>query len=366
MQHRNAIELVVVATFTLSACSVATIEPRADADPPDSARPDTGQPPPQDCPHDPDDFDYVCDASVDATPDAAVPDPVDSALPDSALPDSALPDGGPTADYCPHDYVPSPCDRCLVAPRAVDPCEGEPRMPAAAILEDTSWIGRRCIAGSITVANGATLTIEAGSEIYFAPFSTLLVRGHLAIAGTADDRVLLSADGLRPTSMSWEGISVEMYRGGTLAMEHATLEFSRQGVVTWEDGSRPTRAGPEVTVSVRHSELRYNNAAYYPDDNSELWRSSVWCNLSGVLIVSEDDPVIAHVGNNICHNLDGAAYAVQDGADMSGNYWCATDPAAIEAAIHDIRDPGGSYASGVVTFEPILTSPVPGAPAFPF
>ena len=94
MRHRNVLSLIVVIVLGASACTVSTIAPPPDTEAPDAARPDTGQPPMQDCPHDPDDPDYVCDASVDAGLDSATPDSAtpDSAIPDSAIPDSAIPD----------------------------------------------------------------------------------------------------------------------------------------------------------------------------------------------------------------------------------------------------------------------------------
>ena len=218
--------------------------------------------------------------------------------------------------------------------------------------------------GTDRIVSGATLTIEAGAEVYFARSAGITVEGHLEIAGTSDDRVLLSADGVRPTASWWDGISVQMMEGGTLAMDYTTVEFAGWAVATWEDGADPTLAGPDITVSVRHSELRYNHTGYTPDDNSELSQSSVWCNTLGVFIASEDDPVITHTGNNICHNIEDGVKAWQDAADMSGNYWCTDDLTAIGNMIYDERD--DIDMGGIVTFEPILTSPAPGAPAFPY
>ena len=99
------------------------------------------------------------------------------------------------------------------------------------IVSDTTWTkegGPYYIAGEVHVMKGATLTIEAGTEVYFRNTpstqyrSGILVDGNLVLEGTKSEKIKLAPYGDESTSGSWKGIYVT--ERGTLAAEHTLIE----------------------------------------------------------------------------------------------------------------------------------------------
>ena len=83
------------------------------------------------------------------------------------------------------------------------------------------------------------------------------------------------------------------------------------------------------------------------------------------LSVSGPQGTLAAKDNNIYGN---GRYAVEEGAesesaiDTTNSWWGTTDTAAIDAAIYDFSD---NPSLGIVSYSPIATAPVAGAPADP-
>lgn len=99
------------------------------------------------------------------------------------------------------------------------------------IVSDTTWTneeGPYYIAGEIHVMKGATLTIEAGTEVYFRNTpstqyrSGILVDGNLVLEGTKSEKIKLAPYGDESTSGSWKGIYVT--ERGTLTAKHTLIE----------------------------------------------------------------------------------------------------------------------------------------------
>ncbi|RLB47103.1 MAG: hypothetical protein DRJ42_26185 [Deltaproteobacteria bacterium] len=351
-----------VAVLVFSGCSRGADGGDFDPSFPDAATSDAGvSPPPRHAPpsgcdpRDPDAF-GECTADAGGPDDSGRPDDTE----DAAVVDTSVP---PVPADCPWDDA-ACATRCLVAARTADPCAGLPTIAPGTILDDTVWDGSYCVEGTVGVLSGVTLTIEAGSELYFRPGATLSTEGLIEARGTAAAPILFSGAGLDPYAGIWGGLDVRLTPGGQVDLHHVTIEWAEYGVGQWEEYSHPTFAGPETNALLEQVTLRFNQTGIILDDNTHISDSLVMCNVIGINVAAEDpDPGPAITNNNLCDNRLYDVSAGQDGADVRGNYWCTTDMGVIEARTYDERD--SLSAGGLLDFSPILTGPAPGAPALP-
>ncbi len=84
-----------------------------------------------------------------------------------------------------------------------------PEIPAGTITQDTLWI-RACspyiVAGDVTIAQGATLTIEPGVEVRFKGPYSLWVQGKLMAQGTPADPITFTSRAATPAPGDWVGL----------------------------------------------------------------------------------------------------------------------------------------------------------------
>ncbi len=308
--------------------------------------------------------DIAPDVEPDVTPDVA-PDVTPDVAPDVPADTSVEITG-----YCPtfEDFgfdpgVEEECpDRCRAQPRERDVCDGATRVEAGTVLEDTTWSGRICAEGQVGILRGVTLTVAAGTEVYFGRGASIRVEGTLRVEGTADAIVRMSSSLEMPRVNAWSGINVQLSEGGRAYLDYAIVEFASYGIATWE--SDPfTTVGEEITVEARHTLFQHNGIAAAPDDNSRVTLSTVVCNREGIWVASEDEPVQDIINNNICDNIEAGMVALQDHANARDTYWCATTFDAIHEQIRDERD--DVALGGLIEIEPWRMTPVPDAPALP-
>jgi subtilisin family serine protease len=107
------------------------------------------------------------------------------------------------------------------------------------ITQNTTWPVHVLLDGDVEVAQGATLTIPAGTTVRFAatdaadlePFFTdrveLHVKGALAVNGTSTAPVVFRSDKSTPTDHDWVHIQV---LSGSLTMNYAQLRHSEWGI----------------------------------------------------------------------------------------------------------------------------------------
>jgi hypothetical protein len=129
------------------------------------------------------------------------------------------------------------------------------------LLASTVWTEENSpylVAGDVTVASNATLTIMPGVTVLFlansddtvggqAPYdSELIIQGTLNIAGTEAKGVTLTSSNREPATGDWGGIRVE---GGTASVTHATLEYSAYGIDLYDVsyGKTFTLSGSELS-----------------------------------------------------------------------------------------------------------------------
>lgn len=108
------------------------------------------------------------------------------------------------------------------------------------VEQDETWSGEmpRQIFGTLTVAEGATLTLEAGSHLYFHDKSMLQVDGTLRSLGTAEAPVMLEGDrrgqvingvGFEVMSRQWEGVTFGPTSTANV-LTYTTVRNTRYGV----------------------------------------------------------------------------------------------------------------------------------------
>ncbi len=105
-----------------------------------------------------------------------------------------------------------------------------PYLGSLTLTQDTRWSGELFLTGDVTVATGATLTIDPGTAVHFVPFDDngdghgdvrLTVHGRLEIQGTAAEPVLIDGwAGAGPGAAAFQTIDVN----GEAAISHAIIE----------------------------------------------------------------------------------------------------------------------------------------------
>ncbi|WP_243371343.1 right-handed parallel beta-helix repeat-containing protein [Geotalea sp. SG265] len=81
------------------------------------------------------------------------------------------------------------------------------------ITEDTTWKGTVLVEGGLVLASQATLTIEPGTTVIFAPSSSgekavFLVHGRIQALGGADKPVVFTSSFAEPSKGDWQGIVI--------------------------------------------------------------------------------------------------------------------------------------------------------------
>lgn len=142
------------------------------------------------------------------------------------------------------------------------------------IESDTTWTKEQpfLVFDSLKVAEGAKLTIKAGTEIYFHRNSKFIVEGSLDIQGNASDMVLFSGDRLDDIGSNipytniygqWEGISIKPTSTNNI-MEGLLMRGATYGIVIdsaeiVDNQYRIIFANSEIRTS-KYGNLYVNNA----------------------------------------------------------------------------------------------------------
>ena len=190
----------------------------------------------------------------------------------------------------------------------------------------------------MVVTSGATLTIEPGTKLYFAPHTGIVVEsGSLNIQGTALDPVVLTSEndqsGMTPNPGDWEGITIKS-SGNASTLRHVFIKYGK-GLTL--NASSPTiealsclynaQAGLKLvngaTLSTSEALIIYNDTGISTEDTSQLTISN------SVIKWNVNYDAVTHNSSSI---------------SAEDNWWGATNASSI-----------GSHVSGNVDFEPFLT-----------
>jgi len=104
----------------------------------------------------------------------------------------------------------------------------------AVLSEDVTWRGSVLVRGSVVVAPQATLRIDPGTLVRFAPSSTtqlatLVVQGRIHAAGTLERPIVFTPDSAKPARKSWGGI-VLLSTEKRNQLEHSRIEYVENGI----------------------------------------------------------------------------------------------------------------------------------------
>lgn len=122
------------------------------------------------------------------------------------------------------------------------------------------------VSGTIEVTKGATLRIEAGTEIKFATSSKILVNGELQVLGTPENPVVMTSASSQPKSGDWDGIEFTdkstnakvaggEYVSGSI-IKNAIIKFSK-GVVC--DDASPYIANSQFSLNTVGLDVKGDN-----------------------------------------------------------------------------------------------------------
>lgn len=234
--------------------------------------------------------------------------------------------------------------------------------PLATLPTDVVWRGIVTVEQPLTVLPGATLRIEPGTTVRFAPAAGLAVRGKLLATGTAVAKIVFTSAAVREPS-AWDEILLEYATGSEIA--HCVFEYATWGIhshftnllvadsrFSHNYGGMRFRSGP---VRIERSTFTGNTIgirAYL--GNAVITGNSITGNETGIF-VREKGGGLTITGNDFAansgHNIRVGDFNNED-VDARQNWWGGADPAA---TIFDGRTEPGI---GIVRYEPVLTRPV--------
>lgn len=115
------------------------------------------------------------------------------------------------------------------------------RTVSGVIDQREAWKGTIVVEGDVTVAPGARLTIEAGTDIVFKPLSDntrdgidktrseLIVQGILIVKGNIENRVTFTSAGKEPRMGDWYGIRLLNPKNISI-IDYAIIEYAYNGI----------------------------------------------------------------------------------------------------------------------------------------
>ncbi|MCQ8182619.1 right-handed parallel beta-helix repeat-containing protein [Methylomonas sp. SURF-1] len=187
-------------------------------------------------------------------------------------------------------------------------------IPAQTITANTTWpnIGVPYhVAGNITVASGATLTVAAGTELAFAPSAALTVNGSLSVQGLAEQNVEFRRD---DPAQAWGGIVLNA--GSSSNLRQARIRGAAT-CVTVNGGTQ------DIANSVI-SECTGNGVYLSSATNVILANSHIVQNATGVYVDSgspkiENNLIVENSGYGIFSNSSAAPKIRYNTIDLNGD-----------------------------------------------
>lgn len=135
------------------------------------------------------------------------------------------------------------------------------------VTSDTTWAaddGPYVVTADVTVADGATLTVEAGTTVQVADGTTLTVAGSLVATGTDADPVAFTTARPNPRPGSWDTIRYTGDGDSRLRLANTTVEYADTGIsiestagrVTVRDSTLENHVRAGVTATEREGTPR--------------------------------------------------------------------------------------------------------------
>jgi len=101
------------------------------------------------------------------------------------------------------------------------------------VTTDTTWTpadGPYVVTTDVTVADGATLTVEAGTTVYVGEAVSVTVAGSLVASGTGDEPVAFTTQQPNPEPGAWDAIQYVGDGDSRLRLANTTVEYAETAV----------------------------------------------------------------------------------------------------------------------------------------
>jgi len=207
------------------------------------------------------------------------------------------------------------------------------------------------VTADLTVARGATFTVEAGTTVEFGAYDGLFVYGDLVADGTGSSPILFTSDQITPTAGYWDGIQVgsSYYPTATATLDYATIEYGGYN----NANLYLYNSSPAVTNCV----IRYssNRGIYMTGDAAPtIQASDVVSNVYGLYFYSTTGSPSIH-SNNIQDNSSYGAYNNNSSniINLENNWWGAASGPTHSSNPSGTGDPVSDY----LDFDPWSSTP---------
>lgn len=257
-------------------------------------------------------------------------------------------------------------------------------------------------AADLTVASGAKLILQPGTQVQFGSGRKIVVNGSLVAQGTATSKIRFTTTSTTPAKGAWTGIVINS--GADEIISDAIVEYATQGVTF----TGPTTGTPQPLGGIlQNSELRNNTTAIYLSGyvNPTIRNNVIQQNTNGVYLDANSTTLAASpsitynriasnsaygvvlrsrvagqklpqwtlanngIYSNTTYNFYLAVYSSSTNFDnpattrvvARNNWWGSTSPSTVSAKIYDYTD---SVAFPSLDYGGYLSaengSPVPG------
>lgn len=252
-----------------------------------------------------------------------------------------------------------------------EPILGVPVAPgptpvSGTISLNTTWYAGASpyvLEGEVTVAQGATLTVEPGTTIQ-SKGAGLILRGVLIARGRPDDMIVFKPEPAQP-AQPWKGVLFDQTGAQGSVLERVRVTGAQVGVTCL--ASSPTILDSEITEN--HVGILVRHASAHPviEGNQIVlnWEDGVALADAAAPVVTRNriaqnkrygvalskTPGLAIRGNELLDNgvMQGWNASPTDAVDLSGNWWGSTDGAAVLTRV-----------DGAVLVKDYLDGPLPG------
>jgi parallel beta-helix repeat protein len=195
---------------------------------------------------------------------------------------------------------------------------------------------------TMVITNNATLTIEPGTTLHFAPGSGIIIdQGQIQAVGTALDPIVFTSGKVPPGTAApgdWPGITINSGNTGSV-LAHVFIEYG--------EGLQIDNAAPQVEAFT----ARYNSGAgLLVRNNGSLTTTEALLRYNDMGAAIETGGSLTISGSVIKNNTLNASSDGSQTMTAQGNWWGALDEGAIMATVTT----GVDY-SNFLDYEPVLT-----------